>query len=132
GALSFRVNPNTGAGIDGDNGGAVTTGVNPDGSINGVSSAVGGAAYTNNQPNNGNVTTLYTLNPATDILLIQNPPNAGTQTFVGSVTLGGNPLAFTAVGGFDIFGGVNAPASNAAVTSGSGYAALTVGGVTGL
>ena len=32
--LNFRINPNTGAAVDGDNGGGVTTGVNPDGSIN--------------------------------------------------------------------------------------------------
>ena len=44
--LNFRINPNTGAPIDGD---AVLAGINPDGSIP-EDSAISGAAYTNNQP----------------------------------------------------------------------------------
>ena len=55
------------------------TGANPDGALNGATTSVGGAAYTNDQPNNGNITTLYTLSAATDQLSIQNPPNAGTH-----------------------------------------------------
>ena len=38
------------------------------------------------------VTTLYTLDAATNSLFIQNPPNAGTQTLVQAVTLGGSTL----------------------------------------
>ena len=57
---------------------------------------------------NTTVTTLYTLDSVTDSLFIQNPPNAGTQTLGIGVTLGGNPLNFTAIGGFDIPAGVNA------------------------
>ena len=129
GSLNFRANPNTGLGVDGDNGGAVTPGTNPDGSTN---ITVDAAGYTNNQPNNGNITTLYTLDAASNRLFIQNPPNAGTQTLGQIVTLGGNPLDFTTINGFDIPAGVNAPASNAAVTTGSGFAALNVGGTTAL
>ncbi len=131
---NFRMNPNTGAFIDGDLGGAAgsVAGVNQDGPINGGTTTVDGAAYTNNAMNNGGVTTLYTLDAITNALYIQNPPNAGTQANGITVTLGGNTLDFTASNGFDIAAGVNVPASNAAVTSGSGFAALEVGGATGL
>lgn len=132
GSVNFRVDPNTGAPIDGNFGGAVATGVNPDGPVNGSTTTLDAAAYTNNQPNNGNITTLYTLDASTNALLIQNPPNAGTQTLAQSVTLGGNTLDFTGSDGFDIPAGVNAAASGMGVVSGSGFAALTVGGVGGL
>ena len=127
--VSFRINPNTGAAVDGNAG---VAGVNPDGSINGGSTTVDGAAYTNNRPNNGNITTLYTVDATTDSLFIQNPPNAGTQVLASALTLGGNPLNMTRVGGFDILPGVNAPASNAAVSSGSALLEATVGGVESL
>jgi hypothetical protein len=135
GSLNFRVNPNTGIGVDGDNTGAtsgVVMGINPDGPINGGTTTVSATAYTNSQPNNGNITTQYTLDSATNSLFIQNPPNTGTQTLGSTVTLGGNTLDFSALVGFDIPPGVNGPASNAPVTTGSGFALMTVGGVTGL
>src|SRR4029453_11007746 len=72
---NFRMNPNTGAFIDGN---VITPGLNMDGDINGGAAAVQGAAYTNSAANAA-VTTLYTLDQATDALLIQNPPNNGTQ-----------------------------------------------------
>src|SRR5262245_26997638 len=124
---SFRINPNTGAPVDG---GVAATGVQMDGSINGATTTVDGAAYTNNQQN-ATVTTLYTLSAASDRLFIQNPPNNGTQTLPVNVTLNGAPLDFTAANGFDILPGVNAAAANA-VTSGSGYAVLSAGGYSGL
>ena len=102
--LNFRINPNTGAAVDGDNGGAVTTGINPDGPISGAGvTGVEGTAYTNNQPNHF-ATTLYTLDATSNALLIQNPPNAGTQTLATTVTLNGSTLDFTGVNGFDICG----------------------------
>ncbi|QEL14969.1 DUF4394 domain-containing protein [Limnoglobus roseus] len=118
--LNFRVNPNTGtlAGADTD--------------INPVGTTVDEVAYTNNSPNNGNVTTLYTLDSATDSLFIQNPANSGTQTLGQTVTLGGSKLDFSNAAGFDIPIGVNAPSSNMAVTTGSAFAVLTVGGTTAL
>jgi len=131
GGLTFRVDPNTGLGVDGNNGGGATTGTNPDGAIGGFTTTVDGAAYTNNQPNTG-VTTLYTLDSVNNNLYIQNPPNAGTQTSQTTVTLGGSTLDFSLPKGFDIVPGVDAATSNAAVTTGSGFAVLTVGGVTGL
>ena len=134
GSLNFRIDPNTALPIDGDNTGLTSgtvTGTNPDGPINTGTTTVDAAAYTNNQPNT-TVTTLYTLDASTDSLFIQNPPNAGTQTMGQTVTLGGSTLNFTAINGFDINAGVNAPSSNAAVTAGSAFAVLNVGGVTGL
>ncbi|MBR0870499.1 DUF4394 domain-containing protein [Bradyrhizobium tropiciagri] len=132
--LNFRINPNTGRAIDGDNGGGAgtVTGINPDGPINGGAAGVDAAAYTNNNPNNGNITTLYTLDSTSNKLFIQNPSNAGTETSGLTLTLGGNTLDFTAVSGFDIQVGVNAPASSSPVATGLASAILTVGGITGL
>ncbi|MEO7098280.1 MAG: DUF4394 domain-containing protein [Luteolibacter sp.] len=122
--LSFRLNPNTGGAVDGDNGlgaGSVA-GVNPDGVINGLATSVDGAAYTNNRPNSS-ITTLYTLSAQTNSLYIQNPANSGTQTAAVPVLVGGSPFNFTAVTGFDIPPGVDAAASNAPA-SGTGYAVM--------
>jgi hypothetical protein len=116
--LNFRINPDTGALI------ALDT------SINGAATGVSGTAYTNNEPNAA-VTTLYTLDATTDQLMIQNPPNAGTQTVAIAVTLDGNPLDFTTTNGFDIPAGVNV-ATSSTQASGSGFALLTVGGITGV
>ena len=134
GSLNFRVNPNTGGAVDGDNGGAAgsVTGLNPDGPINSGTTTLSAVAYTNSQPNNGNITTLYTLDGTTNSLYIQNPPNAGTQGSGQTVTLGGNALDFATVAGFDIPPGVNTSSNNSAVISGSGFALLTVGGTPGL
>ena len=125
--LNFRINPNNGAPVDGNAG---VAGTQPDGFINGATTGAPANAYTNSQPN-VTVTTLYTLNSDTNQLLIQNPPNNGTQTVPINITLGGNPLDFSASNGFDISAGVNV-ATNNAVASGSGLAALTVAGTTGL
>jgi hypothetical protein len=129
---NFRINPNTGAFIDGNLGGPAgsVTGVNPDGSVNGATTTVDATAYTNNEPN-VTITTQYTLDATTDQLLIQSPPNSGTQTAAPPITLNGNPLDFTSVTGFDIPPGVNAVNSNQPAT-GNGYATLTVGGTAGL
>lgn len=133
--LNFRINPVTGAAVDGDIGQAAGSvpGVNPDGAIKGGTTSVDATAYTNSfAPGSGTaVTTQYTLDSATDKLYIQNPPNSGTQTTPLSITLNGSPLDFTAVNGFDIPSGVKVATSNTAAT-GQGFAALTVGGTTGL
>lgn len=125
--LNLRLNPNTGAFIDGD---AVAAGTNPDGSINGGTTTADGTAYTNSFPSTA-VTTQYILDAVTDALYLQNPPNAGTATNPLAITLNGNPLDFTAVNGFDIPSGVTVAAANAPAT-GNALAALTVGGVAGL
>ncbi|QDK82747.1 DUF4394 domain-containing protein [Spirosoma sp. KCTC 42546] len=68
-----------------------------DGAINGVSGAmISEVAYTNNSAG-VTTTTLYDIDPATDRLYIQNPPNNGTLTDVG-------PLGLDIAGsaGFDI------------------------------
>src|SRR6185295_7279613 len=82
GSLNFRVNPNTGAGVDGDNTGLTSgtvNGTNPDGATSVGASAVDAAAYTSNQANT-TVTTLYTLDAGGNRLFIQNPANSGAQT----------------------------------------------------
>ncbi len=134
GGLDFRVNPNTGGPVDGDLGGAAGSqaGVNPDGFLNGITGHVQGAAYTNNGPNNGGITTLYTVATGTNALYIQKPPNTGTQTSAVPLTLGGAPLVLEAVRGFDIEPRVNAPAGNSPVGSGSGLLVATEGGSTKL
>lgn len=132
-ALNFRLNPNTGAAVDGDNGGAAgsVTGVNPDGALNGATTAAAGASYTNSVAGT-TITTLYTLDAGSSRLFIQTPPNAGTQVMPVNITLGGTPLLFSAPVGFDLQADVRTATSNAAVTRGKAHAALTVAGVTSL
>lgn len=85
-----------------------------DGAINGAATGYGAAAYTNNFAAACR-TALYTIDPVTDRLLLQNPPNDGTAVVVGSLG-----VDVGAVNGFDI------------ITSSSGantaLAALTVNG----
>gem|GEM_PF-272075 len=134
-SLNFRMNPNTGTLVDGDNTGLTAgsvPGTNPDGAINGATTTVQATAYVNSQPNNGNITTQYTLDASTNSIYIQNPPNTGAQTSGLTVTVSGSPLDFTAVSGFDIMPGVNAATSNAAVAAGVGYAVLHSAGTSGL
>lgn len=121
---TFRLNPNTGGGVDGDTG---SPGMQMDGAISGGPSGVDGAAYTNSRAN-VSVTTLYTLSAATNQMFIQNPPNSGTQTTPVTLTFNGATLDFTGASGFDIHPGVDVLTSNT-VAAGEGYAALTVGGV---
>lgn len=121
--LNFRMNPNNGALVDGSTA-MLDVGINPDGAANGQTTSISATAYTNSQPNNGGITTQYTLDSVTNSLYIQNPPNNGTQTAGQVVTVAGQTLDFTAVTGFDIAPGVNAAASNAALTEGFGYAVL--------
>lgn len=125
--LNFRMNPNTGKIVDGD---AAMPGIQPDGPITGGPAGADGAAYTNNNPY-AKVTTLYTLDTATQSLYIQNPPNSGTQTIARLLTSNGQPLEFTASGGFDITPGIQTSEANAPA-QGNGLALLTVQGKTGL
>lgn len=131
--LNLRLNPVTGAAVDGDLGGAAASvaGTNPDGAINGGGNGAGGAAYTNSVAGTA-VTTLYTLDATTRSLYLQSPPNAGTQVSPVAVTLGGAPLGFDVRYGFDILADVRVDANNAAVTRGKAHAALTVAGSTSL
>lgn len=130
GAQSFRANPNNGAAVDGDGGGAAGTqlGTNADG---GTGAALGGAAYTNSTINQ-TATTLYTVLADGTALHIQNPPNAGTQTLVGNITVNGEAIAVGTRVGFDIPRGVDTVTANAAVTSGHGYLAVVRDGGTEL
>lgn len=117
--LNLRLNPITG------------TAVAQDGGINGAVTGASAAAYTNSVGGT-TATTLYVLDNTTGRLTIQSPPNDGTQISPLGLTLNGQALAFTAASGFDIPSDVRVATDNAAVTSGFGFAALTVGGSTGL
>lgn len=86
-----------------------------DGVINGPTTNVTGAGYTNSF-NGATMTTLYDVSAATDILYTQNPPNNGTLVAVGPLG-----IDVSEVNGFDI-----TPIGNAA------FGAFTVGGTTGL
>lgn len=117
---NLRLDPNTGAvaGTDGD--------------INGESTKVDGAAYTNNEQN-ATRTTLYTLSNADGKVALQAPPNAGTQTAPKTLNLLGLPVPITALGGFDIAPGVDVEADDAAAPAGSSaYAAVSILGQTTL
>lgn len=135
--LNFRINPSTGAPVDGDAGSATpVTGTNPDAGQNGLaasSTGATGAAYTNNiaQSLTGGATTLYTIDTTSGSLYIQNAPNAGTQTTRVPITVGGTSPTLVTIGGFDIPGSVSVAASNA-VAVGEGWFVATIGGTTGL
>jgi hypothetical protein len=127
--LNFRVNPNFGLPTDGD---AITSGTNTDLPITGLplgSTGITATAYANNSPGLP-FTTQYTLDADSNSLFIQNT-NIGTQTTRVQVTLGGAPLDFVGVAGFDIPAKVSVTAPNTQA-AGYGYAALNVGGVVGL
>ncbi|MET0533529.1 MAG: DUF4394 domain-containing protein [Steroidobacter sp.] len=136
--LNFRLNPNDGTAVDGNlnNTASPPAGINTDGNINGGpngSSGVTAAAYTNSfgQSLTGGVTTQYVLDPASNTLFIQNPPNAGTLTQGQAITVSGNALDFTEASGFDIPANIRVTMS-ATPATGLGYAALTVGSTTRL
>lgn len=77
-----------------------------DGSINGVAGAViSAAAYTNSfqRPTQGS-TVLYDLDQTNNQLLLQDPPNAGTVSVIGTF---GAALTLGASNGMDIAGGDN-------------------------
>ena len=126
--LNFRLNPNDGTVVDSDANGA--NGATPDAAINGAAVALSGAAYASNTPPTI-ISTLYTLDPATDRIYLQNNANAGTQTAGRQVTAGGIPIDFDLVAGFDIPPGAPAPAANAEAP-GLGYAVMSSGGSTQL
>ncbi len=83
---NLRVNPNSGAVAGND--------IN----LNGATSSSVGSAYTNSYAG-ATSTTLYDIDSTTDALYIQNPPNNGVTTLVGSLGVDFNSLA-----GFDIHG----------------------------
>lgn len=134
--LNLRLNPTNGMAVDGNFGlvGVAIPGTNPDGPINGATSGASAAAYTNSiaSPAGSNVTTLYVLDEVTRQLTIQSPPNRGDQVMAMALTLNGSPLQFSASNGFDIQSDVRVNSNNAPVSTGSGYAALTVSGSTSL
>ncbi len=115
--INFRMNPNDGALVDGNFGGAAgsVAGVNPDGRLNvaGANAQGMGTAYTNNELNTA-ITTQYTLDHITNQLYIQQPPNAGTLISPLTITVAGTPLDFAADGGLDIQPGINAASAGAA------------------
>jgi hypothetical protein len=136
--LNFRLNPNDGNPVDGNlnNTASPPAGVNTDGLINMApsgSTGVAAAAYTNSfgQSLTGGVTTQYVIDPASNSLFIQNPPNAGTLTAPQTITVSGNTLDFSEANGFDIPSSVRVTTS-AAPATGLAFAALTVGTTTRL
>lgn len=111
---NLRVNPDTGAVVDTD---ANAPGTQADGALayapspepnNGQTPRVSGAAYTNNFAG-ATSTTLYDIDYGLDVLVTQNPPNAGTLNTVGTLGVDASRLV-----GFDIAG-----------NGGTAFAALT-------
>lgn len=86
-----------------------------DGPLNPGTPAVSAAAYTNNFAG-ATTTVLFDIDPSTDKLYTQNPPNNGTLVEVGNLG-----VAVDAASGFDIGG-----------TSGKAWAVMTMGGNTRL
>jgi Ca2+-binding RTX toxin-like protein len=121
---NFRVNVDNGAVADND---ANTPGIQPDGNLAfatqnppdpnaGIDPNITAVAYTNAFPGGPSPvgitpatrsTQLFGIDSALDVLVLQNPPNAGTLRTIGSLG-----IDFGATGGFDIFSpttGLNAP-----------------------
>ena len=94
-AQNIRLHPETGAVIAGD------------APLNGPASpSIGGVAYTNSRAGNtaaGAGTMLFDIDPASDMLYLQNPPNPGTLVGVGPLG-----IDISEVGGFDISPDVDA------------------------
>ena len=114
--LNFRIDPTSGAAIDGNTGlaGSVN-GVNTDGAINGLPTGSTGVDATAFVGGAGSATQ-YTLDAASNGLFVQGA-NSGSQTARVGVTLNGAPLDFTRANGFDVSGN-------------TGVTALTVNNVT--
>lgn len=136
--LNFRLNPNDGKAVDGNLNMTASPpdGINTDGLLNGGPSGTTGAtaaAYTNSfgQPLTGGVTTQYVIDPASNTLFIQNPPNAGNLTMGKAIMVSGNTLDFSEANGFDIPSNVRVTKS-ADPATGLAFAALTVGSTTRL
>ncbi|MDZ8109740.1 MAG: DUF4394 domain-containing protein [Nostoc sp. DedQUE12a] len=117
---NFRINVDTGASI-------------VDGTLNPGNPNITAVAYTNVDNNPATGTTLYNIDYISDALFIQNPPNNGTLTLVGSLG-----IDIISAAGFDIFtdNGVNTAfaALTPASTSGSNLYTinLTTGAATSL
>lgn len=135
--LNFRLNPDNGNPVDGNlaNTASPPAGINTDGPINGPAGTTGvtAAAYTNSfgQPLMGGVTTQYVIDPVSNSMFIQNPPNAGTLTVGQTITVSGNTLDFSEANGFDIPSNIRVTTSSMPAT-GLAFAALTVGSTTRL
>jgi hypothetical protein len=98
---------------------------NVDGGLNTAGAATLGvtaAAYTNNDADPGTLTLLNVLNTTTDQLVIQAPPNAGTQNPLGALRVDAG-----AASAFDIFSVIR----NNTTLSVSGLAVLATTGADG-
>lgn len=104
--LNFRLDPATGAAIDGNYGDDVnpTAGINPDGAINPSTARADSAAYTNSV-SGATTTKLYTLDGKNVQIAIQTPPNSGTQTASVGLNVNGQPIGQFFGLGFDIASG---------------------------
>jgi hypothetical protein len=103
---NLRAHPDTGAIV------AVDAGLAYAGGDPGFATAasVAACAYTNNDNDPLTGTTLYDIDSARDVLVLQNPPNAGTLNTVGPLGVDATDIA-----GFDIAG-----------SNGAAYAAIVV------
>ncbi|HEY1076613.1 MAG TPA: DUF4394 domain-containing protein [Fontimonas sp.] len=72
--------------------GLVTT----DGTLNGTATGAAGAAYTNSLGSAGTVgtTSLFIIDPATDTLALQSPPNDGVTTAIGTLGVDADAVDF--------------------------------------
>ena len=108
---NLRAHPETGAIVAVD--GSLAYATNDAGF--GLSPVAAGAAYINNDTNPATGTVLYNLDAGRDVLVIQNPPNAGLLTTVGALG-----VDVTGVAGFDV-----------AASDGTAYASLVEAGQPG-
>ena len=108
---NIRVNPITGAVAAADTSLAYAAGDSGEG----LTPRVVASAYINNDTNPATATVLYGIDVARDVLVTQNPPNAGVLNTVGALG-----VEATSVAGFDVAG-----------SDGVAYAALVPAGQPG-
>lgn len=113
---NLRLVPDTGTVVDAN---TAVDGIQADANLNGATASIAATAYTNSFAGVAPTTppaptTQYTINTTTDELLIQNPPNSGTQIRVGSLGVDLSPNT-----GFDI---VSQPASATAPATNTAFA----------
>jgi hypothetical protein len=105
---NLRAHPDTGAIVATD--GSLAYDTNDVGT--GISPRAVGSAYINNDTDPATGTVLYNIDAGRDVLVIQNPPNAGVLTTIGALGVDA-----TSITGFDV-----------AASNGLAYAALVEAG----
>lgn len=124
-ANALRITSDTGQNLRHPFAGATAGQTQTDGMLNYagvVATGITGSAYVNNDLSATTATTLFAIDSQLDQVAVQSPPNAGTLSATGKLTVDtGSPV------GFDIYTSF----TNDVASGNSAFASLTVGGMAG-